>query len=128
MLEDVSDIDDFLDGVVTHLSWQQQILAENEIAEGKVGYRLQKNQVSDAEIKRLRVELIELQHGEISIEVVCVVFRLFLNIFLEEWEVIGIVAASFRLLEIRKGNSQFLLTVQCFSAFQEWSALCHRRF
>lgn len=128
LLENVGDVNDFLDSVVAHLSWQQQILAENEIAEGKVRDCLQKNQVSDAEVERVRIELVEFQHGEISIEIVGVVLCLLLNVVLEEWEVIRIVAVSFRLLERRKLNSRSLLTVQCFSASQESSSPSHRRF
>lgn len=33
LLENVGDINDLLDGVITHLCWKQEILAENEVAE-----------------------------------------------------------------------------------------------
>lgn len=94
LLEDVRNVDDLLNGLIAHLGRQQQILAENEVAEGEIRQRLQKNQVSDSEVQRVRVELIEFEDCQVGVEVVGVLLGLLLNIFLEEWKVIRIVAKN----------------------------------
>lgn len=92
LLEDVGDVDDLLHGVVLHLRRQQEILAEYEVAERQVGERLQQDQVSDAEVQRVRVELVIFQHSQVGVDVVGVLLGLLLNVFLEEWEVSRVVA------------------------------------
>lgn len=94
LLEDVCDVDDLLHGLIAHLGRQQQILAEYEIAEREIRQRLQQNQVCDLEVQRVRVELVEFEDCQVGVEVVGVLLGLLLNIFLEEWKVIRIVAKN----------------------------------
>lgn len=56
--------------------------------------------MSDAQVQGVCVELVEFQHGQVGIEVVGVVFSLFLNVFLEEWKVIGIVAEKLQVISV----------------------------
>lgn len=48
LLKNVGDVNNFLHGFVAHLGRKQQILAQNKVTEGKIGERLQENQMSDA--------------------------------------------------------------------------------
>lgn len=50
----------------------------------------------------MRIELVEFQNSKISVEIVGVVFRLLLNVILEEWKVIRVVARKLQV--IRKNN------------------------
>lgn len=43
LLQNVGDVNDFLDCIVPHLGWQQEILAEDEIAERQICESFQQN-------------------------------------------------------------------------------------
>jgi hypothetical protein len=105
LLQNVGDVDDFLHGVVAHLRRQQKILAEDKVAEGQVRQRLQENQVGDGKFHELWVELVELQHGEVRVEIVGVLLGLLLNVLLKRWKVNGIVAGELQVKGTEKGKS-----------------------
>lgn len=48
--------------------------------------------MSDAEVQRVRVELVIFQHRQVGVDVVGVLLGLLLDVFLEEWEVSWVVA------------------------------------
>lgn len=61
LLQDISQVNDFLDRVVVHLGRQQQTLAQDKIGVGEVGQSFQQNYVRHVQVHQLRIELIELQ-------------------------------------------------------------------
>lgn len=94
LLQDVGQVDNFAHIVVGHLGGQQQTLAQHKVSVWKVGQRLEQNGVRDVEIQEVRIELIQLEHRQIGLQVVVIALCLLLNVVLNGLKVFRIVAAQ----------------------------------
>lgn len=91
-LQNVGQKDDFDDGVVFHLLWQQQTFAQREVGVRQVGQRFQQNQIGDFQIQEFRIELVQFEDGQICLQIVFVVLRLFANIIFQRLQMFRIVS------------------------------------
>jgi len=91
-LQDVGQVDDGLDILVLHLLGQQQALGHHEVRVRQAGQRLQQDGVGDVEVQHVRVELVQLEHGQVGLQVVGIVLRLILHIGLQSLQMIRVVA------------------------------------
>lgn len=66
----------------THELLAEQTFAQHEIGVRQIGQRLKQYLTCDVHVESMRVQLIELQHGQICFQVVCVLSRLYFHIFL----------------------------------------------
>lgn len=94
LLKNVSHVNDFLHRLILHLTRQQEIFAENKVAVWQIRECLQQNQMSHGKIESVWIELIILQHGEIGIQIVCVILCLLLDILFEKCKMHGIVSGK----------------------------------
>lgn len=92
LFQNIGQENDFDHGVVFHLGRQQQALAQCEIGVREVGQRFQQNQICDFQIEIFRIELVQLQHGQIRFQIVFVSFGLVAHIVFERFQVLGIVS------------------------------------
>lgn len=91
LLQDVRQVDDLLDRVVVHLGRQQQTLAQDKVRVREVGQRLEQNRVRHIQVHHLRVELVQLQAGQVRLQVVLVVLGLVLHVRFNHLQVFRIV-------------------------------------
>lgn len=67
----------------------------------KVGQAFQENRVCYVQVEEMWIELVQLQDSQVCFQIVGVATGLFLNVFLEDWQMIWIVSGqhikSFRL-------------------------------
>ena len=78
----------------------QQALAENEIGMREVGESLHEDLADGTDLETRRIELIQLQEGEVGLEVVSVLFRLNVHVPFQRGDVLGII--TFDALEHRR--------------------------
>lgn len=83
-LQHAGEPDDVQHGIVVHLGWQKQTLAQREISVRQIGQRLEQNGVRNIHIQAARIELIQLQNGQVSFQIIGVVAGLLFHILLDD--------------------------------------------
>lgn len=85
LLQDISQDDDVLDGLILHLKWKEKVFGQDEIGMWKVGQAFQENCVCDIQVEKMGIELKQFQHSQVGFQVIGVVSGLLLDVFLEDW-------------------------------------------
>lgn len=98
LFQHIGQIDNFLDGFVGHLPGHQQTLAQRKIGVRKIGQRFEENCARNVFVQQQRIELVQLENGQIRLQVVGIFACLLVDVVLEFLQM-------FRIVSVRIGDS-----------------------